>query len=95
MAREARRQAVRKSRTSVPKSWWQKLHRLLLQTAVISGCLGVLAAGAYSAKVLYTLPIEQLVINGATENVPAEAIKTWLGPALVGGFFCSRPRWDS
>jgi len=89
MAREGRRQEVRKSRTSAPNSWWQKLQRLLLQTAVISGCLGVLAAGAYSAKVLYTLPIEQLVIDGATDNVPAEAIKMWVGPALAGGFFAA------
>ena len=89
MGRESRRQAVRKNQTVKSVSRWQQVRQLMLRTSVIAGFVICVGASAYGAKHVYSLPIEQLVITGATENVPADLIKTLVAPTLAGGFFAA------
>ena len=89
MGRESRRQAVRKNQTVKSVSRWQQVRQLMLRTSVIAGFVICVGASAYGAKHVYSLPIEQLVITGATENVPTDLIKTLVAPTLAGGFFAA------
>ena len=89
MPRESRGQAVRRARAKQPISWWQRLQRAYLQITVVVGFIVLVGAGAYGARYVYTLPVEQLVISGTTEHVPADLIETLVAPTLAGGFFAA------
>jgi len=89
MPRESRGQAVRRARAKQPISWCQRLQRAYLQISVVVGFIVLVGAGAYGARYVYTLPVEQLVISGTTEHVPADLIETLVAPTLAGGFFAA------